>query len=123
MACKNTCKLCKNLIISTDVSYNSTLGNLYIQIPDGSYNDGQKYCIVIAQTIPTDTVIGAPVYIQIGTGNAYPLQKRNCAQATACSIRTRTKYSTVVHTSGTSGVFRLCGDVACSPSNNAVAIS
>ena len=123
MACKNTCKLCKNLIISTDVSYNSTLGNLYIQIPDGSYNDGQKYCIVIAQTIPTDTVIGAPVYIQIGTGNAYPLQKRNCAQATACSIRTRTKYSTVVHTSGTSGVFRLCGDVDCSPSNNAVAIS
>lgn len=123
MACKNTCKLCKNLIISTDVSYNSTLGNLYIQIPDGSYNDGQKYCIVIAQTIPTDTVIGAPVYIQIGTGNAYPLQKRNCAQATACSIRTRTKYSTVVHTSGTSGVFRLCGDVACSPSNNVVSIS
>lgn len=123
MACKNTCKLCKNLIISTDVSYNSTLGNLYIQIPDGSYNDGKKYCIVIAQTIPTDTVIGAPVYIQIGTGNAYPLQKRNCAQATACSIRTRTKYSTVVHTSGTSGVFRLCGDVACSPSNNVVSIS
>ncbi len=123
MACKNTCKLCKNLIISTDVSYNSTLGNLYIQIPDGSYNDGHKYCIVIAQTIPTDTVIGAPVYIQIGTGNAYPLQKRNCAQATACSIRTRTKYSTVIHTSGTSGVFRLCGDVACSPSNNVVAIS
>lgn len=123
MACKNTCKLCKNLIISTNVVFNADLGNLYIQIPEGSYNDCQKYCIVIAQTIPTDTVIGAPVYIQMGTGNAYPLQKKNCAQATACSIRSRTKYSTVVRTSATGGVFRLCGDVACAPSNNLAAIS
>lgn len=123
MACKNTCKLCKNLIISTNVVFNADLGNLYIQIPEGSYNDCQKYCIVIAQTIPTDTVIGAPVYIQMGTGNAYPLQKKNCAQATACSIRSRTKYSTVVRTSTTGGVFRLCGDVACAPSNNLTAIS
>lgn len=123
MTCKNTCKLCKNLIISTNVVFNADLGNLYIQIPEGSYNDDQKYCIVVAQTIPADTVIGAPVYIQMGTGNAYPLQKKNCTQATACSIRTRTKYSTVVKTSATGGVFRLCGDVACAPSNNLTAIS
>jgi hypothetical protein len=123
MACKNTCKLCKNLIISTDVVFNATLGNLYIQIPEGNYNECQKYCIVVAQTIPTDTTIGAPVYIQMGTGNAYPLQKRNCTQATACAIRSRTKYSTVVKTDSTGGVFRLCGDVACAPSNNLAAIS
>ena len=123
MACKNTCKLCKNLVISTAVSFNTVNNSLYIQIPEGSYNDGQKYCIVVAQAIPTDTTISAPVYIQMGTGNAYPLQKRNCTQATACSVRTRTKYSTVVRTNATSGVFRLCGDVACAPTNNLTAIS
>lgn len=123
MACKNTCRLCKNLIISTAVSFNAENDSLYIQIPEGSYNDCQKYCIVVAQTIPTDTIIGAPVYIQMGTGNAYPLQKRNCAQATACSIRSRTKYSTVVRTTETGGVFCLCGDVACAPINNLTAIS
>lgn len=123
MACKNTCKLCKNLIISTDVTFNATLNSLYIQIPVGSYNDDQKYCIVIAQNIPAETTINAPVYIQIGTGNAYPLQKKNCTQVTACAIRTRTKYSTVVKTTSTGGVFRLCGDVACAPSDNLAAIS
>ena len=123
MACKNTCRLCKNLVISTAVSFNAENDSLYIQIPEGSYNDGQKYCIVVAQTIPTDTTIGAPVYIQMGTGNAYPLEKRNCTQATACAIRSRTKYSTVVRTNATGGVFRLCGDVACAPTNNLTAIS
>ena len=123
MACKNTCRLCKNLVISTAVSFNAENNSLYIQIPDGSYNDSQKYCIVVAQTIPIDTTIGAPVYIQIGTGNAYPLEKRNCTQETACSIRSRTKYSTVVRTTTTGGVFRLCGDVACAPINNLTAIS
>ena len=123
MACKNTCKLCKNLIISTDVTYNATLNSVYVHIPTGSYNDGQKYCIVIAQNIPATATINAPVFIQIGTGNAYALQKRDCTQATACSIRTRTKYSTVVRTNATGGVFRLCGDVACAPTNNLTAIS
>ena len=123
MACKNTCKLCKNLIISTGVSFNEALGNLYIQIPTGSYNDGQKYCIVIAQAIPTATTISAPVYIQIGDGNAYPLQKRNCIQATACAVKTRTKYSTVVRTTPTGGVFRLCGGCIDTPTNNSTAIS
>lgn len=123
MACKNTCKLCKNLIISTDVSFNDTIGNLYIQIPTGSYNDGQKYCIVIAQSIPTTTTISAPVYIQVGDGNAYPLQKKNCTQATACAIRTRTKYSTVVRTTPTGGVFRMCGGCADCPTNNLPSIS
>lgn len=42
---------------------------------------------------------------------------------TACSIRTRTRYSTVVHTSATSGVFRLCGQVSCAPDNSLTAIS
>ena len=122
MACNNVCKLCDNLIISTAVTFTAGTG-LVITIPEGSYSDGCKYCIVVAQSIPDATTITAPVFIQIGTGTElYPLNKCDCTQATACSIRTRTKYSTRVETSATTGVFKLLGKVACSPNNNLVAI-
>ena len=122
MVCNNVCKLCDNLIISTAVAFTAGTG-LVITIPEGSYQDGCKYCIVVAQTIPDATTITAPVFIQIGTGTElYPLNKCDCTQATACSIRTRTKYSTRVETSATTGVFKLLGKVACSPNNNLVAI-
>ena len=117
MACKPVCKLCNKLVISSAVTF--TDGNLIIDLPAGNYGNGCKYCIVVAQTIPAATTINAPVYITIGTGTTlYPLTKSNCAQATACSIRTRTKYSTVVHTTPTGGSFRLCGNLPCAPSNN-----
>ena len=122
MACNNVCKLCDNLIISTAVAFTAGTG-LVITIPEGSYQDGCKYCIVVAQSIPDATTITAPVFIQIGTGTElYPLNKCDCTQATACSIRTRTKYSTRVETSATTGVFKLLGKVACSPNNNLTAI-
>lgn len=122
MACKNVCKLCDRLIISTAVTFTAGTG-LIITIPEGSYNDGCKYCIVVAQTIPAETTITAPVFIQIGDGTElYPLNKCDCTQATACSIRTRTKYSTRVETSATTGVFKLLGNIPCSPNNNLTAI-
>ena len=117
MSCKTSCKLCKNLIISQSVTF--TGGNLVINLPAGSYNDGCKYCIVVAQTIPATTTINAPVFITIGTGTQlYPLNKCDCTQATACSIRTRTRYSTCVETTPTSGVFKLMGRICCAPTNN-----
>lgn len=122
MACKNVCRLCDRLIISTAVAFTAGTG-LVITIPEGSYSDGEKYCIVVAQAIPAATTINAPVFIQIGTGTElYPLNKCDCTQATACSIRTRTKYSTRVETSATTGVFKLLGRVACAPNNNLTAI-
>ena len=122
MACKNVCRLCENLIISEAVTFTAGTG-LIINIPEGSYQDGCKYCIVVAQTIPAATTITAPVFIQIGDGTElYPLNKCDCTQATACSIRTRTKYSTRVETSATTGVFKLLGNIPCSPNNNLTAI-
>ena len=91
MACKNVCKLCNHLVLSTAIAF--TGGNLVVTIPEGSYNNGEKYCIVLAQSIPNTTTITAPVMIQIGTGTTlYPLENRCCAQVTACGVRTRTKY-------------------------------
>ena len=112
MSCKPVCKLCPNLVISQAVTF--TGGNLEINLPAGSYNNGEKYCIVVAQAIPDTTTINAPVYITIGTGTTlYPLTKRNCAQVTACGIRTRTRYSTCVSTSATGGSFRMLGRSCC----------
>ena len=116
--CKNMCRLCDRLILSQSVVFTSGTG-LIITIPEGTYNNGQKYCIVIAQTIPAETTISAPVFIQIGGGSVlYPLDKCDCTQATACSIRTRTKYSTRVETTPTGGIFKLLGNVCCAPNNN-----
>lgn len=122
MPCKNICNLCPNLVISQSVNF--TDGNLVIVVPSGTYENGRKICIVIAQSIPEATTITAPVMIQIGTGTTlYPLQNRCCAQVTACGIRTRTKYATRVATSATVGVFKMLGNPACSPSNNLTAIN
>lgn len=116
MACKPVCKLCDRLVISQAVTFDGT--NLIINLPAGSYSDGCKYCIVVAQAIPATTTINAPVVITIGTGTVlYPLTNRCCAQVTACAIRTRTRYSTCVSTSATGGSFKLLGKPCCSPNN------
>jgi hypothetical protein len=114
MACSNVCKLCDKLIISSSVTFTAGTG-LIIDIPDGCYLNNEKYCIVIAQTIPAETTITSPVFITIAgdTTTLYPLVRRNCQQATACNVRTRTKYSVCVSTNTTSGVFRLLGDIGC----------
>lgn len=116
MSCKNVCALCPRLVISQAVTFAG--GVLAINLPAGDYRNGEKYCIVVAQTIPAATTINAPVVVTIGTGTAqYPLTKRNCAQVTACGIRTRTRYATTVFTNATGGAFRLLGTPCCAPSN------
>jgi hypothetical protein len=122
MACQRNGEVCRHLVISSAVTFTAGTG-LIINIPEGSYADGCKYCIVVAQTIPAETTITAPVFITIGDGTElYPLNKCDCTQATACSIRTRTKYSTRVETSATTGVFKLLGNIPCAPNNNLTAI-
>lgn len=122
MACKNVCKLCDKLILSQEITF--TDGNLVINLPAGNYNNNCKYCIVLVQSIPTDTTIGANVVFTIGTGTVqYPLVSKTCRQITACGVRTRTKYSTCVETTPTGGTFRLLGNPACAPNNNLTAIN
>lgn len=122
MACRNVCRLCDHLAISTAVAF--TDGNLVITLPADSYRNGEKVCIVIAQTIPEETTINAPVVIQIGDGTErYPLTTRCCAQVSACGVRTRTRYATRVITSATSATFRLLGNPSCTPNYNLQSIN
>ena len=115
MACQNVCTLCRSLIISTAVAFDPATNSLDITLPDGCYRNCEKVCIVVAQTIPASTTINALVNIVVN-GIRFPLQRCNCTQATACEIRTRTKYSTKVVTNTVSGAFRLLGQTyACCP--------
>lgn len=121
MSCKNVCRLCDRLIISEAVTF--AAGTLTVNLPAGSYTNGCKYCIVVAQTIPAATTITAPVVITIGDGTVeYPLVDRCCAQVTACALRTRTKYSTIVATDAGGGTFKLLGRACCAPNNALAAI-
>lgn len=124
MACKNNAKLCNRLVVSTAVAY--TAPNLVITIPAGSYQNCEKYCIVVAQNIPAATTLDAPVVIQIAGGTQlYPVTTCNCAPLTARSIRSRWKYAMRVRTTPTSGVFRLLSSPCecCNVSNNLLAIN
>lgn len=121
MSCSNVCRLCRNLIISEAVTFAD--GTLTVNIPAGSYGNGCKYCIVIAQTIPAATTITAPVVITIGDGTEeYPLVNKCCAPVTACALRTRTRYATVVATDATGGTFKMLGKGCCAPDNSLAAI-
>ena len=115
------CRLCPRLIISESVTF--TAPNLVIDLPAGAYQNCQQYCIVVAQAIPDDTTLTAPVFITIGgETELYPLNRCNGIQATAAGIRSRTKYKTVVNTTADSGAFRLRGNICCYPTDNLTAI-
>lgn len=122
MSCKPVCQLCPKLILSQAITFAD--GNVVVNLPDGSYTNDEKYCIVLAQTIPATATINAPVVFTIGAGTTtFPLTNRCCAQVTACGVRTRTKYSTIVVTSATGATFRMIGNPCCSPSNNLTAVN
>lgn len=122
MACKTSCKLCKNLVISQSVTVVTVDGTdtLVIDLPARTYNDNCKVCVVIAQTIPATATITTPVAFSIGgdTTTVYPFVRCDCSQVTACAIRTRTRYSTRVSTNAIGGVFKSLGGLSCCPNNN-----
>lgn len=120
MGCPNYKRLCDKLIISNSVTF--TDDSLTINIPDGSYLNKEKYCIVVAQNIPEETTINAPVVITIGDETTtYPLVNCDCTNVTACSINRRTRYSVVVKTDIASGVFALKEKLPCSRCGNNLA--
>lgn len=115
------CQLCPRIVLAQAITFAD--GNLIINLPAGSYCDGQEYCLVTARALPAEATIFAPVYVTIGEGTQlYPLVRCNCSQATASNIRTRTKYPVRVATDATGGSFRLLRRIHCGPSNDRVAL-
>lgn len=120
------CRLCRNIVISTAVTVITVDGvdTLVIDIPAGFYPDCRRVCLVVAQTIPTTATITMPVAISIGgdTTTVYPVVGCDCAQITACAIRTRTRYGLRISTNATSAVFKSLSKLSCYPATNLAVI-
>ncbi|MBR5223797.1 MAG: hypothetical protein IKV81_06515 [Clostridia bacterium] len=107
--------MCPRFIISTAITVITVDGTdtLVIDIPAGAYNNGETYCIITAQSIPTTATVTMPVAISIGgdTTTVYPLVNAcSCLQAVACQVSARTRYKVIVQTNTVGGVFRaVCG--------------
>lgn len=124
MSCKNICKLCNHLVISNAVNFDGTANQVVINLPAGTYNAGEKYCIVVAQSIPAVVTVNSTVYFTIGTSTArYPVQNCDCSPLTGCGIKTRTKYSTKLAISASGAVFKMLGKVCNCEGNIAGSIS
>lgn len=124
MECVKNCRLCDKFILSQSIVYNATVNQLIVDLPAGSYQNCSKYCIVLAQSIPTETTINAQVVFTIG-GDAtvgYPFLNQNCTPIYASQVRTRRLYPTRVNTAVNSGVFKYIGN-CCLPSNATTTIN
>ena len=118
---KYVCRECSRRIYSDGVTF--TGGNLVINLPAGSYNNCERYCIIVTDDIPAEATRKAPVFITIGGGAVlYPFNDYNGMQLTQESIHSRTRYAVRVATSATSGSFNLLGHGFCYPRTQLPAI-
>lgn len=116
--CIRNCKLCDKFILSTSINYDTDTNTVIVGLPNNSYNNGCKYCIVLAQSIPTSATISSQVVFTIGTNpTQYPFVNCNCTPIYASQIKTRRIYSTRVNTAVGTGVFKYVGR-CCLPSNS-----
>lgn len=117
--CIKNCKLCNRLMISQSISFNATVNQLIIDLPANSYGNNEKYCLVFAQSIPTNTTLNAQVVFTIGGDQTvgYEFLNKDCTPILASQVRTRRMYQTKVSISGNTGVFKYIGK-CCLPSNS-----
>ena len=114
--CVKNCRLCDKFILSQTITFDGT--SLVVNLPTNSYGNCQKYCIVLAQAIPEETTINAPVVFTIGTGTTeYLFVNCDCTPILASQVRTRRIYPTRVNTGVNDGVFKYIGECRL-PSNS-----
>lgn len=110
--CIQNCRLCPKFIISNSIVFNATVNQLIVDLPAGNYGNCTKYCIVLAQSFPTDTTINAQVVFTID-GDAtvgYPFLNKDCTPVLASQVRTRRLYPVRVNTGISKGAFKYIGD-------------
>lgn len=111
MECIRNCKLCDNLILSTAINYDAATNSVIVALPANAFENCQKYCIVLTQTIPEAATINSQVFFSIGTNpTQYPFVNKNCVPVYASQIRTRRIYPVKVMTSINDGVFKYVGN-------------
>lgn len=119
--CYNSCNECPRKVYSSSVTIVTVDGvdTLVIDVPQQTFRNCQRGCLVITQTIPTTATIATPVAISIGgvTTTVYPVVDCNCTQVAACALRTRRRYPFKVSTSITGGTFKILKNLSCAPDN------
>lgn len=119
--CYNSCNECPRKVYSSSVTIVTVDGvdTLVIDVPQQTFRNCQRGCLVITQTIPTTATIATPVALSIGgvTTTVYPVVDCNCVQVTACALRTRRRYPFKVSTSITGGTFKILKNLSCAPDN------
>jgi hypothetical protein len=104
--------MCKRFVQS--VSVTSTTTALVINIPERSYDDCDKLCLLVAQAIPTTATRGLPVVITIGDGTVqYPVVTCQGTPVTQEYIGQNNIYSLRVVTTSTSAVFKVTCNLHC----------
>jgi hypothetical protein len=115
--CNNSCNECPRKIYSSSVTIVTVdaVDTLVIDVPQQTFNNGQRGCIVITQNIPTAATINMPVAISIGgdTTTVYPLVTCNANDVTVPMIRTRRRYPFRVATNSVSASFVILKNLSC----------
>lgn len=118
--CIRNCKLCSRLILSQEITFADD--TLVVNLPANAYGNDERYCIVLAQSLPDTATINAPVVFTIGTGTTtYPFVNRDCTPIYASQVRTRKVYPVRVNTGVNEGVFKYIGN-QCLPSNSTTVV-
>ena len=124
--CNNSCNECSRKVYSSGVTIETVDGvdTLVIDVPQQSFSNGQRGCIVITQNIPVEATIVMPVAISIGgvVTTVYPLVSCDCSQVTAAMLRTRRRYPFRISTTATGAVFKILRNLSCAPNNNLLSI-
>lgn len=126
--CIRNCRLCDKLILSTAINFDAATNQVIVALPANAYGNCQKYCIVLAQSIPTSATINSTVVFTIGNNpTRFPFVNKDCTPIYASQIRTRRIYTTRVNTAVNTGVFKYIGN-CCLPSaaitvNNSIPVA
>lgn len=124
--CNNSCNECPRKIYSVSASVVAVDGinTLVIDVPQQSFANCQRGCLVITQNLPAEATIVMPVAISIGgvTTTVYPVVACDCSQVTACALRPRRRYPFKVATNSTGAVFKILRNLSCAPNNDLATI-
>lgn len=93
MACNCGCRCCPQLVRSTALTYDADTNVLSVSIPEATYLNHQRLCLVITQAIPSGVNADTTVNILVGAGTTgYPIYTRFLNDVYADSLMTRKVY-------------------------------
>ena len=124
--CNNSCNECPRKVYSVSATVVTVDGvaTLVIDVPQQSFANCQRGCLVITQNLPATATILMPVAISIGgvTTTVYPVVSCDCSQVTACALRSRRRYPFKVSTNATGAVFKILRNLSCAPNGDLATI-